>query len=294
MKSKTRRGLLVLIATLTGAVALGGCGGSGTGNSGGVPFGQIVYGTDVTPTNGPMQPTGMYTLGRSFVRMNGNLPTEVGFELTNDGIINQPPTPISFDQPNIYIVPLPAQFTQGMSSPIPFKAMAVFYFTGHPADTNPSSPDYLPNGEPQHFHIVFLVDPPRPPDPPAFAAEATPAVPAEDPAGAPEAQPPTVVPGFGLVYDNASLPVGQPPRTTIGQNFLYYRGHMNGIVVGEDVIYLLNLGSESGSILQPQIYPAPGYFPQQLNVRYDPVRKTHIFSVSNFKPVGNAYITQTF
>ncbi len=262
------------ILALAACAMLVGCG----GNDNNTPAGQTFFGPDVTATNGPH---GSYLLGRSFVRTNGATPLEFGFELEQSGIANQPPTPISDDKPNVYIIPLPAQ-----ASASPYKAMALFYFTGHPID------QFRPTGEPQHFHCVMLINPPAQPDPPTFANEFAVPDPREVPVGAPAGVPPTIVPGLGQSYDDPTKPAGQPARITVGMNFLIYKGHINGTPVGDDVSFLQSHQTETDVIDQPQLYPVPGFFPHQWTIRYDAAKQVNVFSVSDFRPVGAAFIPQ--
>lgn len=274
IRQQTAR-MCVASGVLLGALALSGCGGDS--------------GTSLQQIEGPTVSQGMNNatgksftipdMGRAFITLQGTKPLEVGFELSDAGIQAQPTTPIDDENPNIYFVPLPAEVT----TYTPFKAMLVFYFTGHPANTNPQDPAYRPNGEPEHFHCVFLVNPPAAPDPPSFANEFTTPDPKEIPVGAPAGVPPTIVPGLGQSYDDPTKPAGKPPRITTGNNFLIYKGHLNGIAVGDNVSFLQTQQTETDSVLQPQVYPTAGMFPQTWSIRYDPIKKVHIFSLSNFQ-----------
>jgi hypothetical protein len=229
------------------------------------------FGPEVPPSTGP---AGQFTLGRSYVRLSDGVPQAVGFELTRAGREGQPPTAITDEGPNVYFVALPPE-----AAATCFKQMGVFYFTGHPVD------QYRPVGEPEHFHAVFLVNAPQQPSE-GFATELKYPDPAEIPAGVPRGVPDTVVPGVGVSYDDGTKPVGQPARVTIEQNFLFYDGHLNGYVVGQNLSFLRDGALQTDVIPQPAIYPRPGYYPRRWTIRYDAARDVNVFEVSDFVLIG--------
>ena len=276
---------LLGLATLAGS--LHGCSSGSSSTSS-----TTSTGTTVTPTPqshtflGPAPAaqagqTGTFQLGRSFVTLKDGVPQEIGMMLTDEALDDQKPTPISDDQPNIYAIQLP----QEAIAATPFRFIGVFYFTGHPVDA------YRPNGEPQHLHCVFLLNEPVENTQPPFTAELTTPAPQEVPVGSPRGVPDTFVPGLGVSYDDPTKPVGLPPRITIGQNFLFFNGHMNAMAVGENISFLKSHQTESDVVDQPQVYPRAGYYPTQWNVRYDALTNTHVLSLTNFIK-AQKYVTQ--
>jgi len=271
------------LAALTGC--LFGCGSSSSTTS-------STTGTTLTPQRqvhtflGPdpglqAGQNGTFTLGRSFITLQDGVPQEIGMMLTDQALDDQKPTPISDDQPNIY----PIQLPQEAIAATPFRFIGIFYFTGHPIDI------YRPNGEPQHLHCVFLLNEPVENAQPPFAVELKTPAPEEVPVGSPRGVPDTFVPGLGVSYDDPTKPVGQPARITIGQNFLFYNGHLNAMAVGEDVSLLKSHQSESDVVDQPLVYPRAGYYPTKWHVRYDALTNTHVLSLTDFIK-AQKYVTQ--
>jgi len=264
---------LALVACSGGDHGLGGTTGSAWAADSTAPAhitaGQTgtFYGPVIGPYTGP---NGPFDLGRSFITLRKGVPTAFGMMLFPRGVTGQPPTPISDDAPNVYFIVLPPE-----SAVTGFRAMAVFYFSGHPID------QFRPHGEPEHFHTVFLVSPPRPPSP-NLSIELKAPDPDEIPTGVSRGVPDTVVPGFGVSYDDPLKPEGQPARITIGQNYLFYDGHMNGMVVGADVDLLLEHATWTDVIPQPKIYARPGYWPRRYTVKYDEVNQVHVYQVEDF------------
>ncbi|MDX1934978.1 MAG: hypothetical protein SFU56_20460 [Capsulimonadales bacterium] len=263
---------------LAGVVA--GCG-SGSGDLGSAQSGLTgtFFGPEPPIFNGPSGPS---RLGRSFVTLDRGVPQSVGFELYRTGRDNQPPTAITDEGPNVYFIPLPPE-----ASVTAFKQMALFYFTGHPID------QYRPEQEPEHFHAVFLLNPPQQPSP-GFVNELQYPVAEEVPPTVTRGVPDTVVPGVGVSYDIPNKPVGQPARITIGQNFLYYNAHMNGMVVGTNVRKAFDSPTglvepdqfETDLIPQPAVYPKPGWYPRRWIIRNDTARNVNVFEMTDFIYVG--------
>ncbi len=293
----TRRHLLGLVpAALT--VAAAGCGGGGNGGGVGVP----------TPVPGPGGRRTFYSkfnsvlvgnsnlvdVGRSFVTLeaNSNVPYQMGLELTAKAVTDLP-LPPNFNDPVIYGINLPAE-----SVYTPFSYIAISYWSAH---------DPIGGGDSPHFHPLFGINPPQLPTA-ACGSEpnATNCVPESVPAAAEEV--PTdyvigtqvpdagiyVAPGIGIAYEDVVLPQPQLEHgwNTIGQNYFFYRGHMNGIGLGATDDYLLKQQKGQApavpaavyNIKQPQVYPKAGYYPHHYDVRYDAARKVHIFVLSDFRP----------
>lgn len=260
-----------------------GCGG-GSANTVPGPLKETgtFYGADTVPFRGTNGTD--VILGRSFVTLNNGDPVSVGFELSRAGREEQPPTAITDEGPNVYFVALPPE-----AAATCFKQVAVFYFTGHPID------QYRPQSEPPHFHTVFLINAPQQPGA-DFTNETVYPTANEVPPGVERGVPDTVVPGVGVSYDDPINPAGQPARITIGQNFLYYNGHMNGMVVGtnRDVAFDSPPGHylrdpnqlETRVIPQPAIYPRPGWYPGRWTIRYDTAKKVNIFEMTDFVYAG--------
>jgi len=285
-KSPFQRRTYALCAGVVGCAlsiyALVGCGSSNQKN---IPTTVVENGKFYGPA--PAQftgPNGTVTLGRSYVTLNNGVPTAVGFELSEAGREGQPATAITDEAPNIYFVALPAE-----ASMTCFKQLGVFYFTGHPVD------QYRPFGEPAHFHTVFLINAPNQPGT-DFSKETVYPSADEVAPGVSRGVPDTVVPGVGVSYDNPVKPAGQPARITIGHNYLYYLGHMNGMVVGTNLDKAFDSTAghylrdpkqlETDIITQPKIYPRPGWYPGRWTIKNDRARHVNIFELSDFVYAG--------
>lgn len=191
----------------------------------------------------------------------------VGFELTEAALAGHVLAPA--DEATQFFVPLPAE-----ASATPYVALAIAYSSGH---VPPHSE--VEAVEPAHFHTVFLMNPPgAPQDPPV---EDAPVDPSEIPQD--HVRVGQVVPVLGSNYDDPTLPLGYPPKATLGQNVFYYNGHMNGMHIGEAVEFLANKLSRSGVIKQPQVFPKPGQYPRRWRVYFDANRNTHVFLLEEFQ-----------
>ncbi|HVK01927.1 MAG TPA: hypothetical protein VM490_00485 [Armatimonadaceae bacterium] len=207
--------------------------------------------------------------GRSFVTLSENgAPTEVGFELTESAIKGLPLTPA--DDTRQFFVPMPTE----AGSATPYVTIVAAYSTGH---VPPHSG--VEAVEPAHFHPVFLMNPPVPPQNPPM--EDLPVAAEEIPEG--HVKVGQVVPVLGSNYDDPTIPAGYPEKATLGQNIFYHSGHMNGMHVGESVEFLATRATRTGVIKQPQVYPKGGYYPHRWTVYFDTTRKTHVFLLSDFR-----------
>jgi hypothetical protein len=213
---------------------------------------------------------------RGYVTLQDGVPTAVGMELSSGVLTNIPSLPLDAASATFGALPPEAAAT-------PFAAIAVGDFpTGHqPAGI----------GDKPHFHPIFLLMPPQQPDPPNFALEGTAVAPAEVPAD--HVNLGDVAPGIGIAYQDPSQPQNQPGWDTVGQNYFFYNGHMNGIALGATNAYMLREENyqdiaRGDVIKQPQTYPKTGYYPQRYTVSYDYNRHVHIFELSDFQLEQNA------
>ena len=248
----------IALIPLTLSLALAGCGGSGDDLS---TFTQSVFGQAVPIGNGT---------GRSFVTRNaaGN-PTEVGFELTETALKGLPLAPA--DEVQQFFVPMPAE----AAGATPYLTIVAAYSSGH---VPPHSG--VEAVEPAHFHPVFLMNPPVPPQNPPL--EDLPVAAEEIPEG--HVKVGQVVPVLGSNYDDPTVPAGYPEKATLGQNVFFHSGHMNGMHVGESVEFLASRATRTGVIKQPQVYPKAGFYPHRWTVYFDATRQTHVFLLSDFRP----------
>lgn len=294
--------ILSTIPLFVGAAWLVGCGG---GTSGG-------GGSTETPTAAPGANRTFYSafnsvlvgnnnlvnVARGFVtlRPNANIPVEVGIELT-DKAVTDLPKPQNFNSPVIYGINLPAE-----SVYTPFSFIAISYWSAHkPRGT----------GDIAHFHPLLGMDPPQQPTaecgsvpiPANCGDEATDVTNAgeipQDYISAekvPAAGDDAIAPGIGLAYEDVKLPQPQlvPGWNSIGQNYFFYKGHMNGIGLSATNDYLLKQEKGTAPVIpaavyvmkQPKLYPKAGYYPTRQVVRYDAKRKVHVISVTDFIAVS--------
>lgn len=242
------------------AVGLSGCSGS---------FNNNLVNGDTGTFYGAEQPTGNGN-SRTFVRLKNGIPLSLGMEFDAAALNGLPTTPDStLVVP--FIGPLPSK-THGT----PFTNVFLAYLTSHPA-TN----------EPPHFHLAILIRPalataePFPHERAPVAANEIPtdyqrATNAANPNG-------IVVPGGGVIYDDPTEPVGQPAATSLGQNYLFLDGHMNGEVIGPTIAQMKSKRTIVERIKQPKLYPRDGFYPTTWTVSYDPVRNTHLLALTDFK-----------
>ena len=257
------------------SVLVTGCGSSDS-DEGTKTSTRNVTGTFYSSNPIPVQsPSGQFVnIGHSFVKLANGVPQAVGLEVTDASIAAQPPTEVTDEGPNVYFIQLPPE-----AEATCFKMMAMFFFTAHPIDA------YRPNGEPKHMHSVFLLNAPAQPSAGLVTELKYPET-REIPPGIPRGVPDTVVPGVGVSYDDPIRPPGQPARITIGQNFLYRDGHMNGMVLGENISFLESHETFTDPIPQPEVYARVGYYPTRCTIRWDSKKKVHVFEMTEFIFVG--------
>ncbi|BCM94226.1 hypothetical protein IAD21_06129 [Abditibacteriota bacterium] len=297
--------LIGSVPLFLGAAWLVGCGGGNTGTGG----------TNTNPTPAPGGNRTFYSkfnsvlvgnnnlvdVARGFVTLkpNSNVPVAVGIELTAKAVTDLP-KPQNFDSPVIYGINLPAE-----SIYTPYTYVAISYWSAH----NPRGTGDIP-----HFHPLFGMDPPQAPSAecgsipiPANCADesvnvAAPEVPQDyiNAALVPAAGDDAIAPGIGLAYEDVVLPQPQlvPGWNSIGQNYFFYKGHMNGVGLAATNDYLLKQEKKSAPpvppavniMKQPALYPKAGYYPHRYDVTYDPSRKVHIISLSDFRLVTSAQV----
>lgn len=247
---KHTRGALTL--ALVASLFTVGCGGTSLAP-------RSIYGPDIPIGNG---------VGRSVVVLDeAGVPTGVGLELTPAALAGH-----VMDRADIttqFFVPLPPQ-----ASGTPYVTAVLAHSSGHVPPA--SGVEAL---EPAHFHAVFLMNPPRPPQNPPV--EDLPVAASEIPQD--HVRVGEIVPVLGSNYDDPSVPVGYPAKATLGQNVFFSNGHMNAMHVGESVEFLAGKLTRSGVIKQPQVFPKPGLYPNQWSVHFDAQRQTHVFMLTNFQ-----------
>jgi len=248
---------LVLLA------ALAGCSGS---------FNNNFYNGDSGLFYGAFQPLGAGT-ARSFVDLNNGIPVRFGLQFTPASLDFLPDTGADEVIPFLF-GPMPNK-NHGNA----FTNVIMGYSGGHPA-----------TAEPKHFHLVLLIRAPQFTEAP-FPHERAPVAPDEVPqdhvrmknAANPNG---LVIQGAGVLYDDPSQPAGKPPATTTGQNYVFFDGHMNGLVLGATVPFLASKQTSSGTIKQPQVYPREGYYPTKWRVSYDATNDLHVIEATDFKIAG--------
>jgi hypothetical protein len=265
-KNKVRRKILgarfaaALAPIVLLAVTLAGCGGG---------FNNNFYNGDTGLFYGAFQPLGAGN-GRTFIELNNGIPVRLGLEFSPDALTFLPNTDPDQVIPFLFS-PLPNK-THGT----PLTNVLVGYVSNHPA-----------TAEPAHFHLVLLIRPLQITTAP-FTHERTPVASGEVPEGhilLKDAANPTgvVVPGGGVIYDDPNEPAGKPPETTLGQNYMFFDGHMNGLILGETATFFRRKQSFSKVIKQPQIYPREGYYPTKWGVRYDAANDRHVIEATDFR-----------
>jgi len=226
---------------------------------------------------GAEQPVGNGT-GRCYITAEGNVPISVGWELTDGALTNLPDVPPNSEAP-VYAAPLPSQAS---ALGLPFKFMIIIYSSGH-------VPPITTNNEPPHFHAAILVNLLQTTSAP-FPLETAPVAAAELPPGVIEtilpSGMPVIVPGVGTNYDDPTKPAGLPPLSTLGQNYFYFNGHMNAIVLGPTIDFLASKETFAEAIKQPQIFPVAGVYPHVWITRWNPVKQVHILAVEDFEAAG--------
>jgi hypothetical protein len=275
------------------AAVLSGCGG-GSGGSVAPAAGRTFYSRFNSVLVGS---SNLIDVARGFVTLeqNRNVPVAVGIELTAKAV-NELPLPVNFNDPTIFGINLPAE-----SVYTPFSFVAISYWSAH---------DPRGTGDAPHFHPLFAINPPQlptaacgsDPKPANCPDESRPVAAAEIPQdyvsgdSVPDAGI-VIAPGIGLAYEDVVLPQPQLEHgwNSIGQNYFFYGGHMNGIGLGATNDYLIK--QEQGrapavpdavrTIKQPQVYPKAGYYPHHHDVIYDAQRKVHIFILTDFRPAQN-------
>jgi hypothetical protein len=263
-------------------LTLAACGGGG-GDGG--PSQPVVVADTGTFYSSPVQilvgGSNLVGVGRGFVTVNQGVPTAVGLDLAAEAV-KQLPVP-GFDSPAIYGVALPPE-----SVYTPFTYIAISYWSGH-------TPQGI--GDVPHFHPLFGIYPPQLPDP-TFANEIMQPAPEEIPKDHfMQAGSDAVAPGIGAAWQDPIQPQNQAGWDSTGQNYFFYKGHMNDIGLGATNTFLLRQqeGKEptrSDVIKQPEVYPLPGYYPHRYSVSYDSSRKVHRFVLEDFRKAARVRITQ--
>jgi hypothetical protein len=210
-------------------------------------------------------------LARSFVTMREGVPVKIGWQIDEAGLTGLPDVPHDTPTP-VYIAPLPAQATG-----TPLKFLVAVYASGHDA----------PNSEPGHFHVAFSINAPVQGTTAPFPNETAPVDPAEVPDGfvrvmLPSGRP-EIVPGLGVVYDDPTQPSDQPALVSLGQNSMFYGGHMNAITLGPTIDFLASRQTVTEAIRQPRVYPMPGYYPNAQTMGYDPIHRMHVMMLEDFR-----------
>lgn len=275
--------LLVVVATLAGA----GCGGGG-GLPNNLPavMPQLTGTFHTSSVKVLVGGVKLVSIGDGYVTLTNGVPVEVGFELPA-GTVTSIPQP-AYNVPAIYGVPLPPE-----SVYTPFAFLAFSYWSAH----DPKGIGNIP-----HIHPLFALFPPGQPDPPNNTFELMPVAPAEIPQDFMDGRTlpgglagETLAPGIGTAYEDPIQPPLQPGWDTIGQNYFFYKGHMNGIGLGatNDFLAKQEQGQEpalSAVIKQPQTYPKSGYYPHKYTVSYDPSRQVHVFALQDFQQAANVLV----
>ena len=251
---------LLALPLLAGAMMLGGCSGSFNDNLVNGDSG-VFFSADQPVGNG---------VARSFVDLNNGIPVRLGMEFTAAALTGLPAVaPDEVAAP--FLAPLPSK-THGT----PFTNVVLAYAASHPA-TN----------EPEHFHLAFFIRAllvTVPPFPNEVAAVDSKEVPKDhvrvvnpaNPAG-------VIIPGGGVFYDDTTVPSNFPPAATLGQNYIFLDGHMNGITVGPTIDFMKSKQSFSANIKQPEVHPRNGFYPTTWKVSFDAARNVHVIELTNFK-----------
>lgn len=255
-----RRSLLgasLLLATGASATLISGCsGGAGTKNGYYNQNTGFYVAADQKVGNG---------IGHTFLELKNGIPVRQGMELTTAALSGFSTTDVSL----AYLGTMPS-VTNGSQ------------FTNVVLTSIPSFSQF----QPAQFQMAMLIRPALVTGEPYTAERQAVAkrevsegfirlVNTDNPKG-------VVVPGGGVVYDDPNAPAGQPPQSIQGQQFLYYEGHMNGILIGPSLEQLTSNISLTRSIPQPPFYPRDGYYPTTWGIRYDATRDLHILEFSNF------------
>ena len=216
-------------------------------------------------------------IGRTYVKIANNIPTEIGWEFPASMLADLPDS--HFGEPAIYYLPLPNEIVNS-----PFKVLVFSdWAAGHPPVEVGAAP---------HIHPIFLMSQVQQPSE-NLAVERTHIV---DPEEIPEGfEPGDVIaatggasnanafaPGIGMGYEERSSAQLHPGWTTTAQNWWAYNGHLNGIGMGQVYSFLANKGSETLEMKQPRVYPQPGWYPTKQVTRYNAATNTYFISLTEF------------
>ncbi len=290
--ARKRFGLLTIAATgvvaAVGVAGVAGCGGTNAGGSNGVPGlnggpGTLPFATPAGTRTifGPenkvlIGSSKLVRVGRGFVSLDpNNRPVFVGLQMFSDAV-NDLPIPSSFNNPDAYGINLPPEAVYTI-----FTFIAIADFSGH-----------LPRGagDVPHFHPVFVTGTPQTPNPPDFPEEKMPIAAGELPRDHEAID--DVAGGIGQGVQDPAQPQAQLGWDSTGQNYFFYKGHMNAIALGATHAYLRRQergteGTGSDVIKQPVVYPKPGLYPHRYTVRWNAKTKSHYFVMEDFRPATN-------
>ncbi len=248
------QGASLLLVTGASAVLLSSCSGGAASKNGFLNQNTGLYtSADQTVGNG---------IAHTFVELKNGIPIREGVELSSaalDGL----PNPMS----PAFLAPTPS-VTNGS----PFTNVILTYLPSSSAS------------QPAQFQLSSLI---------RSATVATddisraPVASGEIPAGyirSTSTGQPTgnVISGGGVIYDDPRVPAGLPADTTQGQQYLYYAGHLNGILLGPTIDQLKSKATISTPITQLPVYPRDGYYPTQWEVTYDTSRQVHVVEMTHF------------
>ena len=262
--SRNRRAAAAFAATLA-ATLLAGCGGENT--------------RTLAPTDtyfGPMTSATVdgatLDVGRAYVKLRGDVPVEMGVELT----------------PAVVALPTPTSTRAWVMSLPPEAARTPF---AHLRVTN--VPQHIiggePNGDMPHFHALFMRNAQRPVTA-GNPNESMPVAEDEVPQGVRRTDPAYYAPGYGIFYDDPTLDLpgeqydgAHHSRKTVGLNYAYYGGHLNGYVLGDETSMLAAKGHAEDAIPEPKVYPQAGYFPTHYKFEWNAAHGTHVLAVDGFR-----------
>lgn len=260
------RGFLGLIS-----LALVGCGGV-TGVDSNVFYQKPATGLFQTPDQFTTVGGRQVNIGRTYVKLENNVPTEIGWEFPADMLDNLPDT--AFGAPAIYILPIPSELVNS-----PFKTVVFSdWAAGHP----PAG-----TGDAPHIHPIFLMSNIQRPSA-NFAVESVQITNLDEIptgyvfGGTIPAAGTIIAPGIGVAYEYPTAPQLQPGWNTTALNYFVYNGHVNGIGSGGTYDFLKNKRTETLSISQPKIYPKPGWYPTKQVVRFNAPTNTYFISLTDF------------
>ncbi|MDX1934980.1 MAG: hypothetical protein SFU56_20470 [Capsulimonadales bacterium] len=276
----SRREMLDLIVRYgVGSAALGASGVFATGCGGGKDDPTLSVrrtGRFVSAVN--LQPVGdiAVDLGRTFVTLNNGIPTELGWELP-DRALKTLPYP-KFDTEDTFYLPLPPE-----ANTTPFKYMVLLNWAN---GRRPVGIADIP-----HILAAFCIAPPgaaseglRDETAPVTNSEEIPAgylIGSGIPGNIELAEG-----GVGVAYEDPSSAHVQPRWNSFGQNYFYFKGHLNGVGMLATYGFLKEERTIVLPMSQPVVYPKPGYYPTRSTVTWDSDKSYHVFKLTDFVPAG--------